>query len=67
MIPADAVVLDLLITAWREQMAQRERAEAAEARVAELEERLAESARSEHVLGERNEELARKLAETGAA
>ena len=37
MITADTVLADLHVTLWREQMAQRARAESAEARVAELE------------------------------
>ena len=42
MIATDTVLSDLHITLWREQMAQRERAERAESRAAELEAELAE-------------------------
>lgn len=51
MIPSDTVLTDLHITLWREQMAQRERAEAAEARVRELE-RLLSEARGSPASGE---------------
>lgn len=42
-IPTDEVLADLHITLWREQMAQRERAETAEQRCEELERLLVEA------------------------
>lgn len=61
---SDAVLADLHVAMWREQMIQRERAEAAETRVEELEAELAESQRLVGDSDGRTERLGRKLAET---